>query len=342
MKKINKSLINTNEKLLINDYEVDDSYLINSKDSFDNISVSLNNFIVDYYYKDDINYKYGLGKEVEDNINLYSNSSMNFVTEGNASINIEGILDKDLSNKYNFDIKHNSNIVIFLKSLEDVKYLHNGLFKFNISDNILVDVTIVNLLNEVSINIEGISFDLYNDSIVNVNYIDMGSFDNILNISSNLLGNNSSYNLNTFHLGISNKKDINLLTNIYGTYNNVLMNSECILKDNIIKNYKGIINFIKGSKNSDGKVLENVLVLSDNINSKSMPILLAEEDDISGIHSSLTSTLKEEEIFYMMSRGIDQLSARKMIVISKLENILKNIDNNIKEEIINKLESRLV
>ena len=84
--------------------------------------------------------------------------------------------------------------------------------------------------------------------------------------------------------------------------------------DKARKNFKGTIDFKTGSKKAKGKENEYCTLLSDTSYSKALPMLLCTEDDVEGEHSTATGKVDDNELFYIMTRGISEKEAKKMIV----------------------------
>ncbi|MGO1569815.1 MAG: Fe-S cluster assembly protein SufD [Canibacter sp.] len=81
------------------------------------------------------------------------------------------------------------------------------------------------------------------------------------------------------------------------------------------------------------------LVLGRGPIADSVPNLEIECGDIEGAgHASATGRFEEQQLFYLMSRGIDELSARRLVVHGFLNEIVQQIGN---EEIVNELTERL-
>ena len=99
------------------------------------------------------------------------------------------------------------------------------------------------------------------------------------------------------------------------------------------KNFKGTIDFPKGSTKSIGYENENCLLFSDKVVSKSLPMLLCHEEDVKGTHSVSTGKVDEDRLFYMTSKGIDEEEAKRLIMLGNFNKVLDRVKN--KEEIIN-------
>lgn len=81
------------------------------------------------------------------------------------------------------------------------------------------------------------------------------------------------------------------------------------------------------------------LLLSRGPVADSIPNLEIKCGDIEGAgHASATGRFEEDQLFYLMARGIDERSARRLVVHGFLNEILQQIDN---EEIVAELNERL-
>lgn len=81
------------------------------------------------------------------------------------------------------------------------------------------------------------------------------------------------------------------------------------------------------------------LVLGRGPVADSVPNLEIECGDIEGAgHASATGRFEEEQLFYLMARGIDELAARRLVVQGFLNEIVQQIEN---DEIVAELTERL-
>lgn len=85
----------------------------------------------------------------------------------------------------------------------------------------------------------------------NVTYwiVDFGGKNSITNYYSNLIGKYSKNNINTIYLGKEEQQfDLNYITHLQSEKTNVNIQVEGVLTDKAKKNFKGTIDFKKGSK----------------------------------------------------------------------------------------------
>lgn len=290
---------------------------------------------------------YGTGKILEE---------LNYET-ANSKIRIQTSNKKEnIRIRYNFDDNNlnlinqieivangDTNVIIEYKSQTSQKCLHNGIIRAISNENAKLNVTIVNLLNENSDNFEAIENRLEKNSKVNYTIIDIGGKTSISNYYSNIIGENADNDLKSIYLGIGEqRKDINYIAELRGTKTNIDIDVQGALKDKAKKNFKGTIDFKKGSKKAKGNENEYCMLLSDKAKSIALPMLLCTEEDVEGNHSTASGKVDEKQLYYIMTRGISYKEAVKLIVKSKFNKIIERIsDEELKNEILSEIDKRL-
>lgn len=102
--------------------------------------------------------------------------------------------------------------------------------------------------------------------------------------------------------------------------NNVLMDkSESV--------FKGMIRIGKESKNSSAYLAGHAILLSPDARSDAIPGLEILTNDVKATHSASVSQIDEEQIFYMMSRGLSEDESKKFIVLGFLEPAISRINS---------------
>ena len=132
------------------------------------------------------------------------------------------------------------------------------------------------------------------------------------------------------------------IAELRGTKTNIDIDVQGALKDEAKKNFKGTIDFKKGSKKAKGNENEYCMLLSDKAKSIALPMLLCTEEDVEGNHSTASGKVDEKQLFYIMTRGISYKKAVKLIVKSKFNKIIERItDEELKNEILSEIDKRL-
>lgn len=69
-----------------------------------------------------------------------------------------------------------------------------------------------------------------------------------------------------------------------------------------------------------------------------MPLLLAHEDDVEGNHAASAGRINEDQLFYLMSRGLSRKQAEALLVQARITPALDEIfDTEIQDMISNKI-----
>lgn len=249
-------------------------------------------------------------------------------------------LEKEPKNKIKIKIKDNINASIV--------EVFNGL-------SVIGDYSREIIVGENS-NLEYLKYqDLGLDSIVDFNYDINIKKDAVLNLFNIELGFGSTKNLYNTNLDNENSQylvnglvKIKNESDIKSTFKTVHNNENCLSnitykhilddKTKAIFEAKSIVN----EKALNSKVFQNsqTLLLSEDAVIFAQPHLEINIDELEASHGATTGSLDEEQIFYLMQRGISKQVAKNML-LKAVENKIydKIIDKNIKEFIQNNTRS---
>jgi len=70
---------------------------------------------------------------------------------------------------------------------------------------------------------------------------------------------------------------------------------------------------------SNSFLTERILLLSDQATAEAVPDLEIKTDDVKCSHAASISRIPEEHLFYLMSRGLNRMSAEELIITGFLE-----------------------
>ncbi len=104
-----------------------------------------------------------------------------------------------------------------------------------------------------------------------------------------------------------------------------VITSKSISKNGGRTSYRGLIKVAPGAVNSKSNVVCDALILDDRSASDTFPYIEIEEQDVSIGHEASVSKVSEEQLFYLMSRGISEDQAANMIVSGFIEPIVKEL-----------------
>ena len=97
------------------------------------------------------------------------------------------------------------------------------------------------------------------------------------------------------------------------------------LKESARSEYSGLIKVLKGAQGTDAYQANRNLVLSDDAIARSIPQLEIEANEVRCTHGATVSPVEEEHLFYLMSRGIDRMTAQKLVVFGFFGDVLDRI-----------------
>jgi Fe-S cluster assembly protein SufD len=97
------------------------------------------------------------------------------------------------------------------------------------------------------------------------------------------------------------------------------------LKERSRSEYSGLIKVAKGAQGTDAYQANRNLVLSEDALAHSIPQLEIEATEVRCTHGATVSPVEEEHLFYLMSRGIDRVTAQKLVVFGFFGEVLDRI-----------------
>ena len=99
--------------------------------------------------------------------------------------------------------------------------------------------------------------------------------------------------------------------------------SKSISKEGGITSYRGLIQIKKGAKNCKSHVECDALMMDNISKSNTFQIMDVRENDVELGHEATVGKISDEQIFYLMSRGLTNEQASQMIVSGFIEPIVK-------------------
>ena len=172
---------------------------------------------------------------------------------------------------------------------------------------------------------------------------DLGRGDYSADVEIDLRGDDSVADLEAVYFGDGKRKlDFNYVIRQRGKRTQATMNVRGALTDKSDKIFRGTLDFQKGAKGSTGRELEEVIILSSGTRNRSVPLMLAAEDEVDGHHAVSVGRLDEEKIFYLMSRGLDKSEAERLIIEAAFNPVIEKIsDDTLRGEVLENLQRRL-
>lgn len=103
--------------------------------------------------------------------------------------------------------------------------------------------------------------------------------------------------------------------------------------------FNGIGHIIKGAKGADAQQESRILMLSDQARSDANPILLIDENDVTAGHAASIGQVDPEDMYYLMSRGLDKATAERLVVRGFLGSVIVEIPvKEVRDEMIENID----
>ena len=125
------------------------------------------------------------------------------------------------------------------------------------------------------------------------------------------------------------KQEINANTEMYhngaGSKGNILVKG--VLMDSAVFNSNAILDIDERAQQTDTFLAEHVLLLSKNAKANIVPSLEIKANDVKASHAVSVSQIDNEQLFYLATRGLSDVEARKMIVLGFMKGAVDTLES---------------
>ena len=167
---------------------------------------------------------------------------------------------------------------------------------------------------------------VYEDAIIEWVNGNLGSGVTMLYPTSIMLGDrSSSHFIGIAFAGKDQNQDTGSKIVHIGKHTSSTIISKSISKDGGITSYRGLISVAKGATHTTSHVECDALMMDNLSQSNTYPFMDIKEDTVDIAHEACVGRISQEQIFYLMSRGLTQEGATQMIVSGFIEPIVKEL-----------------
>lgn len=104
-----------------------------------------------------------------------------------------------------------------------------------------------------------------------------------------------------------------------------LVTAKSISRGGGVASYRGLLKVNAGLRDIRSRVVCDALILDERSSSNTFPYMEINSDDVSIEHEARVSKISEEQLFYLMSRGLKEQEASLMIVNGFLDPLVKQL-----------------
>jgi len=106
-------------------------------------------------------------------------------------------------------------------------------------------------------------------------------------------------------------------------------------------NYRGLVKVVEGATNARNHSICDSLLIGRDCSANTFPYIESEDDSAHLAHEATTSTISEDQLFYLKSRGLSEEDAASMVVKGFCKDVFKKLPLEFSVEAIKLLEIKL-
>ena len=103
---------------------------------------------------------------------------------------------------------------------------------------------------------------------------------------------------------------------------------KAVAQDNATVNFTGTIKVAKKAKNTTAFLTENILLASPTAKANAIPNLEIRTDEVKCSHAATIGKVDEDQLFYLMSRGLSKKKSAQLIIDGFLQPVIERIKNS--------------
>jgi Fe-S cluster assembly protein SufD len=103
--------------------------------------------------------------------------------------------------------------------------------------------------------------------------------------------------------------------------------------------YEGLIHIMQGAQNTNTYLQTHSMLLSPKAKADSIPSLIVKTDNVSASHGGTVGEIDEDQVFYMMTRGISRREAVRILVEGYFEPVIQKLEDEPLETLVRELIS---
>lgn len=189
-------------------------------------------------------------------------------------------------------------------------------------------------VNEGQQHLESVGLEIHQNAAVDVKQYALGGSTIGLGLTANLVGARARLDLNNrYHATHEEMLDINHLVRMRGTSTRAQLTESGVLNEAAKKTLRATIDLVRGAKDAQGNEIETVMILSDDVVNKTMPVILCDEDNVAGNHGATIGSVSPEQLDYLAARGLSRQAAEQLFIRALFEDAIINAPEEISHRV---------
>ncbi len=220
---------------------------------------------------------------------------------------------------------------------------HGGLTRLYAQKGAVIHLVQVQLLGDGCTHFDDVGAFAEDGARIDVVQAELGAAAAFAGCRTRLAGYKSRLTMDSIYFGDRKRSfDFNYVVDHTGKKTRSDIRMAGALLDESQKTFRGTINFLRGAKQAVGHESESNLLFSPKVRSRTAPLILCEEEDVDGQHAASTGKVGEDLLFYLMTRGLSETDAKKLLIEARFRPVTDKIpDAGIRNAVMDYVKGRL-
>lgn len=233
--------------------------------------------------------------------------------------------------------------VLDVEAADDAALYRNGSLWVDVEEDGLLHLVIVHRLNDATVNNMALGFSIADGGAIDLAHVEFAQGRTNYHVSGDLVGAESAFSEKVGYL-VEGDAALDLFYDVrfHGLFSQGFVKADGALFDHSVKRFRGTLDFLEGARGAVGDETETAVLMSDDVRSIAVPLLLCHEEAVQGNHAASAGRLDENLVFYLMSRGLSRRDAEAMIIASRIVPTLDAIpDERLRDELQQAVYARM-
>ena len=234
-------------------------------------------------------------------------------------------------------------VVMSYRSEPGFSGFHGGLTKLSAAKNGVIHLMQIQLLGDGCTHFDNVGAEAGENAGIDVIQAELGAANVLDGVKTRLAGACSTFSADAIYFGDRSRSiDINYLAEHLGRKTKSGIRVSGALLGESRKTFRGTIDFKRGAKRASGRESEFNLIFSPKARCRTAPLILCEEEDVDGQHAASTGRIDAQRLFYLMSRGLSETDAKKLLIEAQFRPVTDRIPSEaLRSAVTDYLKERL-
>ncbi len=260
--------------------------------------------------------------DIAPNLNLDEPIQLDWILNGNSCAHIV------------IRVQKNSSVTLLERQIGDHGWRLSRMIVI-VEDNARIDhVRLMNDHIDQTVSSQNLDVFAARDAVYDGFILNKGGLFSRTEIHGVITGTNAEITLNGLQLQAQKQyADTTILIEHQAPHGRSNQYYKTILTDESIGTFQGKIHVHQIAQKTDGYQMSNGILLSQGAQMNTKPQLEIYADDVKCSHGTTTGQLDETPLFYLCSRGISELDARRLLIESAIGDVVQKISNENLQEL---------